>query len=110
MPEEVVRSALPDLCASYQAAVVDALLDKAGAALSRDRFQSVGLSGGVANNGSLRRGLQEAADRADTRFLAARPEHTGDNAAMIAFSAWIDPADAGAHAGRALRIDPAAYL
>ncbi|HEY1764560.1 MAG TPA: tRNA (adenosine(37)-N6)-threonylcarbamoyltransferase complex transferase subunit TsaD [Opitutaceae bacterium] len=110
MAEEAVRSALPDLCASYQAAVVDALAEKASAALAAGAYRSVGLSGGVANNRSLRAAMQGAAANSGVRLLAAEPAHTGDNGAMIAFSAWIDSDDADGHSGRALRIDPSAYL
>jgi N6-L-threonylcarbamoyladenine synthase len=110
MPEEAVQEALPDLCASYQAAVIDALTEKAAAALAAGSYRSIGLSGGVANNRALRLAAEGLASRSGVRFLAARPEHTGDNAAMVGFAAWIDAADAGAHAGPALRIDPAAYL
>jgi N6-L-threonylcarbamoyladenine synthase len=110
MPEAAVRAALPDLCASYQAAVVDALAGKAAAALSREKFGSLGLSGGVAHNRTLRSAVEAAARRAGARFLAADPAHTGDNAGMVAFAAWIDAADAAGFAGSALRVDPGAYL
>lgn len=110
MSESEVRDSLPDLCASYQAAVVDALADKAAGVLARGGFRSMGLSGGVANNLELRTAIESAATAAGARFLAADPRHTGDNAAMIAFAAWIDAADAGRFAGSALRVDPGAYL
>jgi N6-L-threonylcarbamoyladenine synthase len=110
MPEAMVRASMPDLCASYQAAVVDALTEKAAAALAGGGYRSLGLSGGVANNGSLRAAMKAEASRAGARFLAAEPAHTGDNAGMVAFAAWIDASDAACHGGRALRIDPAAYL
>ena len=110
MPEPEVRSALPDLCASYQEAVVDALTAKASAALGRGAHRSLGLSGGVANNGALRASMGRAAAAAGARFLAAEPGHTGDNAAMVAFAAWADTQDAGRFAGSALGVDPSAYL
>ncbi len=110
MPEADVRASLGDLCASYQAAVVDALADKAAAALDLGGFASVGLSGGVANNRALQEAVGGAAVRAGARFLAADPLHTGDNAGMVGFAAWADAGDAGRFAGSALRIDPGAYL
>lgn len=110
MDEDAVRAARPDLCASYQAAVVDALSAKTAAALSRGAYRSVGLSGGVANNQTLRAAIGAAAARAGCVFLAAEPRHTGDNAGMIGFAAWADAADARAHAGSGLRVDPGAYL
>ena len=110
MPEPEVRASLGDLCASYQAAVIDALSEKAASALERETFASVGLSGGVANNRALRAAMGAAAGRAGARFLAAAPSHSGDNAGMVAFAAWIDAADAAAFSGSALRVEPGAYL
>jgi N6-L-threonylcarbamoyladenine synthase len=110
MPEGEVRSRLPDLCSSYQAAVVDALTAKASAALARGRYRSAGLSGGVANNAVLRKALGAAATAAGAAFLPALPRHTGDNAGMVAFAAWADAADAGRFSGSGLRVEPGAYL
>jgi N6-L-threonylcarbamoyladenine synthase len=110
MPEAEVRGRLADLCASYQAAVIDALAGKAEAALFAGAYRSVGLSGGVANNRSLRSAIEGRARGAGAVFLPAEAGHTGDNAAMIAFGAWIDDLDAGRFCGSALRVDPDAYL
>ncbi len=110
MPESSVRGSLADLCASYQAAVIDALADKAASALAQGGYASVGLSGGVANNRGLRSSIEAAAVRAGARFLGADPRHTGDNAGMVGFAAWIDAADAAGFSGSRLRVDPGAYL
>lgn len=91
MSPEEVRARLPDLAASYQQAVIDALLKKTLAAFRQGEFKSLGLSGGVANNRSLRNEMETIARRRRVPLLAAMPAHTGDNAAMIAFAAWIDP-------------------
>lgn len=90
-PEDVAAR-LPDLCASYQQAVIDALVRKTNAALATAAFKSVGLSGGVANNRPLRAAFERLASRARSPLFIAQPEHTGDNAGMIAFAAWADPA------------------
>jgi N6-L-threonylcarbamoyladenine synthase len=112
MAPEAVRARLPDLCASYQQAVIDALARKTRAALRQGdgRFRSVGLSGGVANNATLRETLAAAAERERIPFLAAQPKHTGDNAGMIGFAAWADPDGAARSAGMALRVEPSAGL
>ncbi len=110
MGEDAVRLSMPDICAGYQAAVVGALRDKAAQALAQGAYRSLGLSGGVANNRLLRSEMESAARGAGARFLAAEPRHTGDNAGMVAFAAWVDAADAGRFTGPGLRVEPAAYL
>lgn len=107
-----VQARLPDLCASYQQAVIDALARKTRAALAQgeDSFRSLGLSGGVANNRTLRAVLEAEAMRGRIPFFAAQPQHTGDNAGMIAFAAWADPAGAEQAAGLGLRVEPSAGL
>jgi N6-L-threonylcarbamoyladenine synthase len=107
-PEDVAQR-MPDLCASYQRAVVDALARKAGAALDRGGYRSLGLSGGVANNLVLRTALAAVARRARVPLLAAEPPHTGDNAGMIAFAAWAEAAGLD-RSGLGLRIAPALGL
>ena len=110
MPEAEIQSRLPDLCASYQSAVVDALAAKTASALKQGEFRSLGLSGGVANNRSLRTAFAEIAGKIRIPLLAAEPRHTGDNAAMIAFAAWTDAPDTGDFSGTGLRIDPSATI
>jgi N6-L-threonylcarbamoyladenine synthase len=107
-----VRDRLLDLCASYQHAVVDALRRKTRAALNLGdgRFRSLGLSGGVGNNRVLRESLRLEATTVKIPFLAAEAKHTGDNAGMIAFAAWIDPAGTNQTDGIALRVEPSAEL
>ncbi len=92
MSDAEVHARLDDLCASYQAAVVDALARKTERALEGGAYRSVGLSGGVSNNRSLRAALAAVGRRHGVPAVAAEPRHTGDNAAMIAFAAWMDAA------------------
>lgn len=87
-----IEAEMANLCASYQQAVIDALTRKAGAALERGGFRSIGLSGGVANNQALRAAMAKLAAKRKIPLLGAEPRHTGDNAGMIAFAAWADPA------------------
>jgi N6-L-threonylcarbamoyladenine synthase len=82
---------LNDLCASYQQAVVDQLITKTKHILQQERFKSIGLSGGVSNNKILRTAFQALAGAFKVQPFIARPEHTGDNASMIAFSAYANP-------------------
>jgi N6-L-threonylcarbamoyladenine synthase len=109
MTPEEVAARLPDLCASYQRAVIDALARKTGAALAQGSFSSVGLSGGVANNLALRTALAAVARRSRVPLLAAESPHTGDNAGMIAFAAWAEQTGLE-RSGMSLRIEPALGL
>ncbi|MBI5382874.1 MAG: tRNA (adenosine(37)-N6)-threonylcarbamoyltransferase complex transferase subunit TsaD [Opitutae bacterium] len=106
-----VEARLPDLCASYQQAVIDALARKTRVVLEHPeaRWRSLGLSGGVANNRPLRATFGELAKRYQIPFLAAEPKHTGDNAGMIAFAAWVDRAGCDGR-GLALTIEPSLEL
>ncbi len=90
LTEAELAAALPDLCAGYQEAVVAQLESKLGAALDAQACRSVGLSGGVANNRTLRARLQAVAARRGVPLLIAEPRHCGDNAAMVAFAALAD--------------------
>lgn len=88
-----LEAAMSDLCASYQAAVVDALAGKVRRLLKsrRGRWRSLGLSGGVANNRTLREAFSAISEKTRLPLFLAQPKHSGDNAGMIAFAAWIDP-------------------
>ena len=100
-----------DLCASYQAAVFNALVRKSGLALERAAYRSFGLSGGVANNRTLQAGLAKVAQAQNIPFLRAQPQHTGDNAGMIAFAAWAEREAGGVNdGGLALEIAPSLPL
>ena len=90
LTDDQIKACYADLCASYQSAAIDQLVTKTKHALESTEFSSLGLSGGVANNKTLRRLLAELASEQSIRFIPANPCHTGDNAAMIAFAAHID--------------------
>ena len=87
-----LEAALADICASYQQAVVEALVRKTGHLLEQGNWRSLGLSGGVANNASLREHFSALGKRKGLPVYIAEPRHTGDNAAMIAFAAHADRA------------------
>jgi N6-L-threonylcarbamoyladenine synthase len=107
-----VEARRADLCASYQAAVIDALAGRVRRVLAREGggLRSLGLSGGVANNRLLRAALEAEARRGGIPFLAAESRHTGDNAGMIAFAAAVDPAGAVRGDPCRLLIEPNAPL
>jgi N6-L-threonylcarbamoyladenine synthase len=80
-PDRRARAA--DLAASYQAAIVDSLVGRAGRALEQTGLTRLAVAGGVAANGELRRRLNEldADVNVPDRALCT------DNAAMIASAA-----------------------
>ncbi len=108
MSDAEVAAALPDLCAGYQDAIIDQLAAKSEAALNLGTYKSVGLSGGVANNHTLRTRLAQVAQQHHLPLMVAEPKHCGDNAGMIAFAAWADvglPIGAAAVPAASLTID-----
>jgi N6-L-threonylcarbamoyladenine synthase len=103
----VIEQRRADFCASYQRAVFESLVRKSGLALERGGYRSFGLSGGVANNRTLQAELEKGARAHGVTFLRALPQHTGDNAGMISFAAWIERETGGVNdAGYALEIAP----
>ncbi|MBD3367486.1 MAG: tRNA (adenosine(37)-N6)-threonylcarbamoyltransferase complex transferase subunit TsaD [Candidatus Eisenbacteria bacterium] len=76
--------ALSDLLASFQAAVVDALVTKTIRAAERWDAVSVGLGGGVAANGPLRDRLSEEARRGGFHIVVPPKNLCTDNGAVIA--------------------------
>jgi N6-L-threonylcarbamoyladenine synthase len=80
-----------DLCAGFQAAVLDATADRlrVGLALFRQKFgapAALVAAGGVAANRAIRSSLEQVAARADTILMLPPPELCTDNGAMIAWA------------------------
>ena len=80
-----------DLCASFQAAVLDSTADRlrVGLRLFQEQFgppRALVAAGGVAANQSVRRALQEVATRANTTLIIPAPALCTDNGAMIAWA------------------------
>src|SRR5690349_19587458 len=75
---------LADLCASYQAAIVEVLVRKTRRAARRERLEHVQVCGGVAANSALRAALRTAGEEDGFRVYIPPPSRCTDNAAMIA--------------------------
>jgi N6-L-threonylcarbamoyladenine synthase len=86
---ETDRGATPlaDVAASFQAAVVDVLIDRVERALATRRYAAMVLSGGVAANGVLQCAFRAAGARFATPALIPARQFCTDNAAMIAAAA-----------------------
>ncbi|WP_375279527.1 tRNA (adenosine(37)-N6)-threonylcarbamoyltransferase complex transferase subunit TsaD [Pseudooctadecabacter sp.] len=85
------RQSQADLCASFQAAVVDVLANKSRCALRAAReinlnVRTLAVAGGVAANASIRTALEAVCAEAETDFVAPPLALCTDNAAMIAFA------------------------
>jgi N6-L-threonylcarbamoyladenine synthase len=99
------ESALPDFCASFQAAVVDVLVRKARRALAREGLLDLGVCGGVAANRGLRQALASAAAEDGFSLYIPAPVLCTDNAAMIALAGtWAILR--GERGGLDLSVDP----
>lgn len=80
-----------DLCASFQAAVIDTLADRlrAGLRVFADRFgpcQTMVVAGGVAANNAIRRALMRFSGEAGLRLVVPPIPLCTDNGAMIAWA------------------------
>ncbi|MEM6777130.1 MAG: tRNA (adenosine(37)-N6)-threonylcarbamoyltransferase complex transferase subunit TsaD [Planctomycetota bacterium] len=93
-----------DICASFEAAVVDVLVAKSRQSIGRLGVERLLVGGGVAANSRLRKELQAAADEDGFDLLIAPLERCTDNAVMGAI-AW-QKIQRGEFAGPNLDITP----
>jgi len=80
-----------DLCASFQAAVLESTADRlsVGLKLFKERFgvpQALVAAGGVAANQAIRAALEAVAEQAETTLIIPPPALCTDNGAMIAWA------------------------
>ncbi|HSW46960.1 MAG TPA: tRNA (adenosine(37)-N6)-threonylcarbamoyltransferase complex transferase subunit TsaD [Phycisphaerae bacterium] len=73
-----------DICAGFQAAVVDVLVAKTLLATGQTGIRTVVVGGGVAANRRLRDSLQAACDQHGLRLILTPMRYCTDNGAMIA--------------------------
>lgn len=80
---------VPDLCASFQKAVIDILLLKALKACDEFQVKGILLSGGVTANKTLRQAFQDACDKRGYHLYVPPFVLCTDNAAMIGAAAYF---------------------
>ncbi len=94
-----------DLVASFQRAVVDALVNTTLRACRREQIRTVLVAGGVACNRRLRRAFAEAGAAEGISVFIPSPKYTTDNAAMIAAAGFLHH-ERGHYADLDLDADP----
>ncbi len=95
-PDEIGDRA--DVAASFQEAVVEALVEQSMKAAEREGLETLLVTGGVACNARLRERMQEVGAQRGVQAIFPSPAYCSDNAAMIAGLGW--------HHWRAGRIAP----
>ena len=85
--EEINRA---DIAASFQAAVVDVLVEKTLQVAKEYCVDKIALAGGVASNSALRAGMELACKKAGKQLFYPSPIFCTDNAAMIGVAAYYE--------------------
>ena len=90
-PGAAAAADVADLCASFQAAVVDVVVDRTRTGLRLFRSQighptALVVAGGVAANGAIRRALMRFCGETGLRLVVPPPALCTDNGAMIAWT------------------------
>ena len=88
MKHEAINRA--DVAASFQAAVVDAIVSHTVEAAKTYHMDKVALAGGVASNTALREAMKERCAKEGLRFYYPSPILCTDNAAMIGCAAYYE--------------------
>jgi N6-L-threonylcarbamoyladenine synthase len=84
-----VSPELNDICASFQQAVVDVLIEKTKRAAEATGVEHIAIVGGVSANSQLRVDFSTLSKRTGVDVYFPRPEYCTDNAAMSAYAGWL---------------------
>jgi N6-L-threonylcarbamoyladenine synthase len=85
---KMIANSLPDLCASFQEAVVDMLISPIKKAVRETGIRHIGLVGGVSANTRLREKLAELMNSMGGQMYVPDFRFCMDNAAMIAMAGY----------------------
>lgn len=83
------EQAKADFAASFQAAIIDQIIDRCTTVLSQSPITRFALAGGVAANHELRTRLEALAQRLGKKFYVPPMKYCGDNAAMVASLGYL---------------------
>ena len=78
-----------DICASFQKALIDILMDKLIKAAKDTGIRQITIGGGVSANSGLRNRIEEEGRRRGWTTFLPEFKFTTDNAAMIAIAGWF---------------------
>lgn len=78
-----------DICASFQKALIDILMDKLIKAAKHTGIRQITIGGGVSANSGLRARIQEEGRKRGWTTFLPEFKFTTDNAAMIAIAGWF---------------------
>ncbi len=79
---------LSDVCAAFQQAIVDVLVEKTSRAAEIHGIKTVVLGGGVSANGALRQQMNERCVQEGVELHLPSMQYCTDNGAMIAFAGY----------------------
>ena len=89
---------LPDICASFQKAACQALIQKTIKAARTYQYRQIAVAGGVAANSYLRKKMKQEAAKYHIKVYFPQMQYCMDNAAMIARAGW-QRLQSGYHSG-----------
>ncbi len=81
---------IPDLCASFSAAVSDTLVPRVELAIRQTGCKKIAIAGGVAANSRIRRDVLAAAEKLGAQVYMPPLKLCGDNGAMIGAQAYYE--------------------
>ena len=104
------KVSLKDFCASFQAAIVDTLVNKTIAAALKLNYKTIALGGGVSCNSALQKKFKEKAKANKLKIFFPEKNLTTDNAAMIALVAHHQLKSNPSIIRDTLKIDPSLQI
>lgn len=85
---ELTEKNKADIAASFEAAIISALLVKCQRALEQTHLKNLVIAGGVSANQLLRQRLQIIGEKNAVKIFYPQPAFCTDNAAMVAYTGW----------------------